>query len=241
MRHQAAEDLVETYLPPKAMADQWDAAGLEEAVKEFYGLELPIAEWAAEEGIADEEILERLTEAADKTFAERAANAGPDLMRRIEKSFLLEAVDTGWREHLQNLESLRSVIGLRSFAQRDPLNEYKTEAFTLFERLMDNLRTDVTGRLMKIRVERAPQPPQMPELPEMEATHIDPRTGRNDADPEGPIAGTRTAPTLRRAKVAMDPTRPETWGRVPRNAACPCGSGKKYKHCHGAVGGAAAE
>ena len=236
MRHQVCEDLVETHIPPKAYADQWDIDGLDNEIKSVFGLELPVKDWAAEEGIADEEILERLIDAADRHYAERVANAGQELMRRIEKSFLLEAIDMNWREHLQNLDSLRSVIHLRGQAQRDPLNEFKTEAFSLFEHLMNALRLEVTKRLMLIRFERAPAP-SAPKPPEnMTESHIDPRTGINDAQgDDGPPVAPRVAPTQRRTSAPPDPNRPETWGRVPRNAPCPCGSGKKYKHCHGAV------
>ncbi|WP_339738405.1 preprotein translocase subunit SecA [uncultured Maricaulis sp.] len=235
MRHQTAEDLVVQHIPPKVYADQWDVEGLDTELREIFGLDLPVTDWAKEEGIADEEILERVTEAADRAYAEKAANGGPDLMRRIEKSFLLQAIDQNWREHLQNLDAMRSMIGLRSYAQRDPLNEFKTEAFALFEKMMDSLRVEVTKQLMLIRFERAPAQPQVPQ--DLTATHIDPRTGRNEmAGPEsGPVAS-RVAPTQRRTSEPADPTKPETWGRVARNAACPCGSGKKYKQCHGAIG-----
>ncbi|MBR9826483.1 MAG: preprotein translocase subunit SecA [Alphaproteobacteria bacterium] len=234
MRQNTIEDMVETHIPPKAYADQWDAEGLQKEVKETFNLDLPVVDWAAEEGIADEEIRERLLSEADKAYAEKAANAGPDLMRRIEKSILLQAIDVNWREHLQNLDAMRSMIGLRSYAQRNPLNEFKTEAFTAFERMMDNLRSEVTRQLMLIRFERAPEMPKAPEG--MKETHIDPRTGSNEMDaPSAPPAAPRVAPTLRRTNAPLDPTKPETWGRVQRNALCPCGSGKKYKHCHGAL------
>jgi preprotein translocase subunit SecA len=236
MRQQTAEDLVEAHIPPKAYADQWDVEGLTNEVKDTFGLDLPIAEWAAEEGIADEEILERIVDAADKAYAEKAVNAGPDLMRRIEKSILLQAIDINWREHLQNLDAMRAMIGLRSYAQRNPLNEFKTEAFSLFERMMDNLRGEVTRQLMLIRFERAPAPPQAPR--DIQASHIDASTGRNEMDgpDREPVAPRPAAPRA----AAVDPNRPETWGRVARNQACPCGSGKKYKHCHGAIDQASA-
>jgi len=234
MRTQSIEDMIAAHIPPKAFADQWDSQGLMDAIKETLGLDLPVLDWAAEEGIADEEILERVTEAAEAAYAEKAEKAGDDLMRRIEKSILLQAIDLNWREHLQNLDAMRSMIGLRSYAQRNPLNEYKTEAFTMFERMMDNLRSEVTRQLMMIRFERAPAPPPQPTG--MKETHLDPRTGRNEMDgPEGEPVAPRVAPTLRRTPASLDPTKPETWGRVARNAECPCGSGKKYKHCHGAV------
>jgi len=236
MRQQTAEDLVEAHIPPKAYADQWDVEGLTNEVKDTFGLDLPIADWAAEEGIADEEILERIVDAADKAYAEKAVNAGPDLMRRIEKSILLQAIDINWREHLQNLDAMRAMIGLRSYAQRNPLNEFKTEAFSLFERMMDNLRGEVTRQLMLIRFERAPAPPQAPR--DIQASHIDATTGRNEMDgpDREPVAPRPTSP----GPAAVDPNRPETWGRVARNQLCPCGSGKKYKHCHGAIGQASA-
>jgi preprotein translocase subunit SecA len=243
MRQQTVEDLVEAHIPPKAYADQWDVDGLTTEVKEQLGLDLPIADWAAEEGIADEEILERITSAADRAFAEKAATAGPELMRRIEKSILLQAIDINWREHLQNLDAMRSMIGLRSYAQRNPLNEFKSEAFALFEHMMDSLRGEVTRQLMLIRFERPPAPPQQPEG--MKETHIDPSTGRNEMAPPTGTAPRPGAPRLAPSRAAtpaqkVDPANPETWGRVSRNQACPCGSGKKYKHCHGAVGEASA-
>ena len=239
MRRETIEDMVASHIPPKAFADQWDVEGLANEVRDALGLDLPIADWAAEEGIADEEILERISDAADKAFAEKAANAGPELMRRIEKSILLQAIDINWREHLQNLDAMRAMIGLRSYAQRNPLNEFKTEAFNLFQRMMDNLRGEVTKQLMLIRFERAPAPPREPAG--LQATHIDPRTGRNEMDgPDGQPVAPRIAPTLRHAPTPADPGKPETWGRIARNQACPCGSGKKYKHCHGAIDQASA-
>ncbi len=239
MRAQTVEDLVERHIPPKAYADQWDVDGLEEEVRKHFVLDLPIKDWAGEEGIADEEIQERLMSAVDEAYAEKAANTGPALMRRIEKQMLLQTIDINWREHLQQLDALRSVIGLRGFAQRDPLNEFKTEAFELFETLLESLRFETTRVLFNLRVEPA-RPPEQPDLPEMQARHVDPQTGRNEmagdpgAQPPGPAAGGVTVAT-RRAATQLDPNDPSTWGRVQRNALCPCGSGKKYKHCHGAA------
>jgi len=236
MRHQTLEDMIERHIPPKAYADSWDIQGLKEEFQKVFGFEQPIQEWAQEDGIADEEILERLSAEADKVYAAKLEEAGPELMRTIEKRFLLSAIDLNWREHLQGLDAMRSMIGLRSYAQRNPLNEFKTEAFTMFERMMDGLRSEVTTRLMMVRFERAPAPPQPPQG--LTETHIDPRTGRNEMDgPGGEPVAPRVAPTHRRAPTALDPNKPETWGRVARNAPCPCGSGKKYKHCHGAISG----
>jgi len=243
MRSQAAEDIVTRYIPPKAYADQWDVEGLDEEVKRVFALELPIKDWAAEEGIADEEIKERLINAADEAYAEKAANVGPELIRRIEKQILLQTIDLRWREHLQQLDALRSVIGLRGYAQRDPLNEFKTEAFSLFEHLLDELRFETTRVLHNLRLEPAAPPPELKPapLPKMEAHHVDASTGRDEmADADAQTAGRAAAPVASRASAAqIDPNDPATWGRVSRNAACPCGSGKKYKHCHGAISGAA--
>jgi preprotein translocase subunit SecA len=238
MRAQAVEDLVERHIPPRAYADQWDVEGLEEAVTKYFGLTLPVKDWAAEEGIADEEIKERLEKASEEAYAEKAADVGPELMRRLEKQVLLQTIDQNWREHLQQLDALRSVVGLRGYAQRDPLNEFKTEAFALFENLLDELRFETTRVLSNLRLAPSAPPPEMPELPQnMQAKHIDPVTGRNemadDAAPARPRAGVAMA--SRAAAAAIDPNDPSTWGRVSRNAPCPCGSGKKYKHCHGAV------
>jgi preprotein translocase subunit SecA len=226
MRHQTAEDLVEAHIPPKAFADQWDVEGLKEKVANTFGLDLPIAEWAAEEGIADEEIRERITDAADKAYAEKASEVGPELMRRVEKYELLRTIDDNWREHLQQLDALRSVIGLRGYAQRDPLNEYKTEAFNLFGHLLESLREEFTRRIMAIQIQ-AQQRPQAPQPPrQMQAIHTDPKTGKNEM---------ATASDALGDAGDIDPKNPETWGKVPRNSPCPCGSGKKYKHCHGAL------
>ena len=229
MRHQVIEDKVAHYVPPKAYAEQWDIAGLAEEIKDVFDIEPPIAEWAKEEGIADEEIQNRLVQAVDSRYAQRVTELGPDLMRRVEKQMLLRTIDESWREHLRELDQLRSVIGLRGYAQRDPLNEFKTEAFNLFEALIVDLREKVTRTLMRIRV--SVEPPKAPEPPQMQAQHIDPHTGRNEM---GDGEGQASASTMPK-QARLDPNNPDSWGKVPRNAPCPCGSGKKYKHCHGTV------
>ncbi len=242
MRADAVESLVERHIPPKAYADQWDVDGLDEAVKKYFALELPVKDWAAEEGIADEEIKERLQKTVDEAYAEKAADIGPELMRRIEKQLLLQTIDTNWRDHLQQLDALRSVVGLRGYAQRDPLNEFKTEAFSLFEHLLDELRFETTRTLFNMRLAPSRAAPAMPEPPkDMQARHIDPVSGRNEmaGDPNAPVSGrTASAMATRQATADVSPDDPSTWGRVQRNAPCPCGSGKKYKHCHGAVSAA---
>jgi len=237
MRHQCAEDLVDRHMPPRAYADQWDTEGLQEEVEKYFNLQLPIKEWAAEDGIANEEILERVLKAADEAYAEKAANTGPELMRRIEKQMLLQTIDQNWREHLHQLDALRSVIGLRGYAQRDPLNEYKSEAFALFESLLDNLRFETTRILSSVRIEPAAPPPAMPRAPQnIQANRVDPATGQPVSGDGAPSASPRGPAASRTAAPRINPADPSSWGRVQRNAPCPCGSGKKYKHCHGAIG-----
>ena len=244
MRHEVIEGLVTRYIPEKAYAEEWDAEGLAGAVDETFDLKLPITDWAAEEGIADEEIRERLIAETDKAAEKVAAQFGPETMRQVEKAVLLQTLDHLWREHLATLEHLRQVVGLRGYGQRDPLNEYKTEGFTLFEALLGELRQAVTGQLAHVRPvpEEQAELLEMAELPEMEAHHISPLTGEDEfaaADDGGwEMEPGDTALAQRPVRnqprgVEMDPNNPATWGKVPRNSPCPCGSGKKYKHCHG--------
>ncbi len=235
MRHDVVDALVAEHIPEKAYAEQWDAAGLKDAVKAGLNLELPVVEWAKEEGIADEEIRERITSEADELMARKTARFGPDLMRVVEKQMLLQTLDNLWREHLATLDSLRSVIGFRGYAQRDPLNEYKTEAFELFQAMLANLRRAVTGQLA--HAELAPQQPIEPlegGLPDgARAHHIDPLSGEDEMVGAAELQlETVGAGGRRPARSADDPT---TWGKVGRNESCPCGSGKKYKHCHGRI------
>ncbi|WP_436639515.1 preprotein translocase subunit SecA [Microbaculum sp. FT89] len=239
MRHQVVEELVAKHIPPKAYAEQWDTAGLKAKVQEVLNLDQPVDEWAKEEGIADEEITERLIKAADERFARKVADFSPTVMRQIEKAVLLQTLDHLWREHLVTLDHLRQVIGFRGYAQRDPLNEYKTEAFELFESMIDRLREAVTSQLMRVELVReAPEPEP---LPVMEAHHLDPATGEDEmalADAEYAYshggAALSPAPSGSAArKPERDASDPATWGKVGRNEPCPCGSGKKYKHCHG--------
>ena len=234
MREQVVEDMVTRHIPERAYAEQWDTPGLQEEVESVFGLSLPVVEWAKEEGIADEEIRTRVLDAANRKAAERAANFGPDLMRYIEKMMLLQTLDQDWREHIIQLEHLRQYVGLRGYGQRDPLNEYKSEALTLFEGLLIRLRTDVVRLLMHLRVEQPPPPPpEARQLPPMEGHHINPLTGEDEMA-TGPALSTHGI-RLREPSEAVDPNNPQTWGKVSRNAPCPCGSGKKFKHCHGAL------
>jgi preprotein translocase subunit SecA len=257
MRREVIDELVTDHIPQNAYAEQWDTQGLQQAVKEVFGLDVPVMDWAKEEGIADQEIRERLGDAVDAAAAKKAAEMGPDLMRLIEKEVLLRTLDMLWREHIINLEQLRQGVGLRGYAQRDPLNEYKSESFTLFEALLARLRVAVTEQLANVELTPNAQfEMEMPELPEMHAHHIDPLTGEDDflleerqaTGTDGPasrkagVAGRGVAkpgksPPMRNAKAgaAIDPNDTSTWGKVARNAPCPCGSGKKFKHCHGAL------
>lgn len=224
MRHDLVEDLVAKHVPEHAYPEQWDVPGLKEELNRVLALDLPVEDWAKEEGIADEELRSRITTRADEVMAAKVAQWGPDVIRYVEKTILLQTLDHLWREHLVMLDHLRQVIGLRGYGQRDPLNEYKAEAFNLFEALTANLREAVTAQLM--RVEIMPQPVEpTPELPRMEMQKADPVTGQNEmafADVSNPsIVADR------------NPSDPTTWGKVGRNELCPCGSGKKFKHCHG--------
>ncbi len=231
MRHEVIEDMVARHIPENAYAEKWDIAGLKEEIAASLNLDLPVDEWAKEEGIAEEEFLSRIMEAADAAAADRAERFGPEIMTYVEKSVILQSLDNLWREHLVNLDHLRSVVGFRGYAQRDPLNEYKTESFELFQNMLDGLRQLVTSQLMRVEiVTQASQQPQ-PELPAMAGHHIDGTTGSDDFD-EANWAD--SAATRQNDASERDPSDPSTWGRVSRNEACPCGSGKKYKHCHGA-------
>jgi preprotein translocase subunit SecA len=233
MRQEVIEDLVTRHIPERAYAEQWDAAGLKEGVQQFLNLDLPIDEWVKEEGIAEEEISERITTAADEAAAARAERFGPDIMAYVQKSVVLQTLDALWREHLVNLDHLRSVIGFRGYGQRDPLNEYKSETFELFQALLGNLRQAVTGQLMRVELVQEQPPEPEPELPQMVARHLDATTGEDDyADGEVMTLARETQRTVPAEK--RDPKNPASWGKVGRNEPCPCGSGKKYKHCHGA-------
>jgi len=227
MRRDTVDDLVTRHLPPKAYAEQWDIEGLDERVRALLGLELPLKDWAAEEGIANEEIFDRILAAADARAEERLGLIGPEQMRGVEKNFLLQMVDMQWREHLMHLDHLRNVIGLRGYGQRDPLNEYKTEAFSLFERLLLDLRQNVTRWLMTVEFQFAePEPEPLVGLTEM---HMNPLTGENERG-----GGLATLPADQREALPASAL-PAGWQASGRNAPCPCGSGKKFKHCHGTL------
>jgi preprotein translocase subunit SecA len=236
MRHALIEDLVGRHIPENAYPEQWDTANLQDAIKHILNLDLPIQDWAKEEGIAGEEVRERITKRADEHMAAKIAQYGPEVMRYVEKSILLQTLDHLWREHLVMLEHLRQVVGLRGYGQRDPLQEYKSEAFQLFESMIANLREGVTAQLMRVEVMQAPPEDEQQQLPYMEAHKIDPFTGEDEMALADATLSPAMAGNGMQRVIDRDPKNPATWGKVGRNESCPCGSGKKYKHCHGRFG-----
>ena len=225
MRDQLIDDMVDQYMPPKSYADQWDTESLQADVKENLGLDLPVVDWAGEEGVDDDDIRERLEEAADKYMTEKAEAFGDQTMRSVEKQLLLQTIDAKWREHLLTLEHLRSVVSFRGYAQRDPLNEYKTEGFLLFERLLDGLREDVTKKLSQIRPMTKEEQEQMIAQVRQQQAAAAAAAAAATIPATDAVAG-EPAP-------GFDEANPDTWGKPGRNDPCPCGSGKKFKHCHG--------
>ena len=214
MRYQVIDDLVTQFMPPKSYADQWNTEGLQSALLEGVGLEAPVVEWAAEEGVDDDIIREKLEDLGDKFMAKKAVDFGPENMRMIEKQVLLETIDGKWREHLVTLEHLRAVVGFRSYAQRDPLNEYKSESFQLFESLLDSLREQVTQVLGNVRMRSAD---------EQQATMMLQQ------------AALKQQMQISEELVSFNENDRSTWGNPGRNESCPCGSGKKFKQCHGKI------
>ena len=235
MRSETIEDLVTKFIPADAYPEAWDVAGLHAGVVEALNLDLPIADWAKEEGIADEELRERIHKAADEAYLANTQKNTVDIQRYVEKQVILQVLDHLWRDHLVTLDHLRQVIGWRGYAQRDPLNEYKSEAFDLFSALIVKLRETVTAQLMRVQVQFQ-QPDILP--PTGEAHHLDPTTGEEEETSIAEINARIASGVFSAQPVtadARDPQNPETWGRVGRNEDCPCGSGKKYKHCHGVL------
>ena len=223
MRHETVENVVARAIPENSLADQWDVKGLHEEILRIFNLDLPVADWAQEEGIADKEITERLIEATDAKMAAKAANYGAEVMRSVEKSLLLQLLDQTWKDHLLSLDHLRQGINLRAYAQKDPLNEYKREAFELFSTMLDSLRETVTSVLshVELRVERAEEAPDQWGPPGGAPAGIE---GRQDPALAGEAEGDTALASI-----------PAAWAKTPRNALCPCGSGKKFKHCHGKI------
>jgi len=226
-REEVVDSLVTRHIPEKAYAEQWDARGLHDEVHRIFGVELPVMDWTKEEGIAEEEVRSRIIQAVETRAAARVAEYGPEIMRYVEKAILLQTLDHNWREHIVNLDHLRQYVGLRGYGQRDPLNEYKSEAFELFEALLAKLRSEVIQQVMQVQIQTGAPPPALEPapLPVMQASHIDPLTGEDE------FAHARAAA----AAGPVNPDNPATWNKIQRNAPCPCGSGRKFKHCHGAL------
>ena len=241
MRRDVVDTLIRRTIPEDVYAEQWKIGELKDEVQRIFGLDLPVDEWAKEEGIADEEIKVRLNDAVERVFAQKAAQYGPEVWRQVEKSVLMQIFDQNWKDHLLHLDHLRQGIGLRAYGQKDPLNEYKREAFNLFNDLLTNMREQVVTLLATLQIRM--EPPPMPEMPSnMHEVHEDPALAAamsddpayDPADPDGGGVATLHRPRPL-AKGPVDPNDPSTWGKVARNESCPCGSGKKYKHCHGTV------
>ena len=219
MRHGVIETLVNKTIPPGTYHEQWDLDTLVAEAASTLNLDEDISLWAGEEGVADQEILERLLEASNRRLAEKAANYGSELFRMAEKSILLQVIDQQWKEHLLALDHLRQGINLRAYAQRDPLNEYKREAFNLFDEMLESVRHTITGALsnLEIQLDNEEMISQRNSTENYAAREVN----------EGPKR------LLNTARQELDPNDPSTWGKVPRNVPCPCGSGRKYKHCCG--------
>ena len=219
MRHEVIESLVNKTIPAGTYHEQWDLDTLAAEVAGTLNLDEDIKQWADEEGVADQEILERLLEASNRRLAEKAANYGSELFRMAEKSILLQVIDQQWKEHLLALDHLRQGINLRAYAQRDPLNEYKREAFNLFDEMLESVRHTITGALsnLEIQLDNEEMSSQQNSSEDYQAREVS----------KGPKRLSNTV------SQGIDPDDPSTWGKVPRNAPCPCGSGRKYKHCHG--------
>ncbi len=242
MRHDVVDNIVGKAIPPRSYPEQWNVEQLEAAAKTYLNIDVPVKAWAAEEGIDAEIVTDRLIAAVDaaaaakeeRTIANMAAAGSPNatVMRQVEKSILLQSIDGLWREHLVTLDHLSKVVGWRGIAQRDPLNEYKQEAYELFQALLANLRELVTTQLSHVELQPRPVAPPVPDLSQLRETHIDPLTGENDAEEDGDtIAGALGATG---GDPSLKPIDPKLLEGVSRNAPCPCGSGKKFKHCHGA-------
>jgi preprotein translocase subunit SecA len=259
MRNETVAEMVAQAIPENALPEQWDIAGLHAECLRLLGLDLPLAEWAKEEGINNDAVEERIIAAADRRMAEKAANYGPELMRMAEKSLLLQLLDQSWKDHLLSLDHLRQAINLRAYAQRDPLNEYKREAFDLFEEMLVNLRQQLTSVLSHVELRMEPPPPPMPAFGEYSfgepgsadrelvmaeiegfgggsAHDFEPPAARDGAARRGNGYGGNGSARDRADRSGERPAGPRSpWAGTPRNAACPCGSGKKFKHCHGRI------
>lgn len=235
MRHDAIEDAVSLCIPSGTYAEQWDMDTLETEILRIINMQLPVKDWAKEEGIADHELIERVIDSSDKKMAEKVANTGVDIWRQIEKSIVLQMIDQHWKEHLLNLDHLRQGINLRAFGQKDPLNEYKTEAFAMFQEMLESMRETITQTLCLVEVNMDTGGASLTMNPNentpMRESRSDPALSKTETPQTRPVA----AKPFPQRRVLFDKDDPETWGKTPRNAPCPCESGKKYKQCHGKI------
>ena len=239
MRRDVVDAMVARAIPEGVYAEQWKMGELKDEVRRVFGLDLPVDEWAKEEGIAEDGVKSRLNDATERLFAQKVAQYGPEVWRQVEKSILMQLFDQSWKDHLLHLDHLRQGIGLRAYGQKDPLNEYKREAFNLFSDLLTGLREQVVNVLATLQLRMEP-PPMEPQPQEMHEVHEDPALAAAQADdpafdPADPSGGGVATLHRPRSNPKVDPNDPSTWGKVSRNASCPCGSGKKFKHCHGRV------
>ncbi|MCB1517797.1 MAG: SEC-C domain-containing protein, partial [Hyphomicrobiaceae bacterium] len=225
MRHDMVDDIMSRHIPDRSYPEQWEGEALQEAAKTYLNVELPIAEWQHEDHIDEEMVRERLIKAADEVVAAKAAQYSPDIMRQVEKQILLNSVDGLWREHLVTLDHLSKVVGWRGLAQRDPLNEYKQEAYELFQKMLDSMRELVTAQIAHVNIQIQPPQPQQPPA-QMFPQHLDPLTGENEVIDAIDDGGDKDYSKVQLTDEQLRKTR--------RNEPCPCGSGKKFKHCHGA-------
>ena len=240
MRRETVNAVVSESCPPNSYPEQWDVAKLKEQSLALLNVDVPIEDWLTEERIDPELVEARLEKLADETVAAKVADLPPETWTQVEKSILLQNLDHHWKEHLAMLDALRQVVHLRAYAQKTPINEYKQEAFALFERMLGAIREDVTRTIAQAEF-RMQEPPPLPELPAFITSHFDPLSGEDDTyDMDAGAMGLVTAqlPPLSIPQPTEVGENPEDWAKTAsRNAPCPCGSGRKYKHCHGAVNG----
>ncbi|WP_267435451.1 preprotein translocase subunit SecA [Sphingomonas sp. GM_Shp_1] len=240
MRAETVNAIVGAACPPNSYPEQWDVAGMKQQLKDLLNMEPPIDDWMTEEAIDPEIVLERVSAEADAMVEAKAKELEPETWASVEKSILLQNLDHHWKEHLATLDALRQVVHLRAYAQKTPINEYKHEAFSLFQRMLDNIREDVT-RTIAFAQFQIQAPPELPELPDFITSHFDPFTGEDNTNDWDAAARGLIQPQMPPMQIPMPEgadlgTDPAQWeGRVNRNSPCPCGSGLKYKHCHGAV------
>ena len=233
MRQEVIDNTVTEFIPPNAYPEQWRSKELREKLREVIAIDFPVEDWAAEEGIADEEIRGRVAEAANNLYTEKREKYGDEIMGYVEKEVLLRSLDQLWREHIVTLEHLRQAVQLRGYGQRDPLNEYKTEGFALFEQMIVRLRGVVSGQLMRVEINQGGADQMFPDDNELPDMFIEDFDEDGNELPPGTLLSASASPPANLPEGA-DPEDPATWGHVGRNQACPCGSGKKFKHCHGA-------